>query len=137
MPSRWWLRVALAILVPAWFLSAARLRMHYLTIVAGGISPPDYGRPAAREHDGGGGGGALLCRRIASSLDPSSWPDAIYHKDRGAPGGDLLGGACSIRDFRRGGRDPPGPSPPGCGRRLSRRRRRRPGGGGEDGGGAR
>ena len=92
MPSRWWLRVALAILVPAWFLSAARLRMHYLTIVAGGISPPDYGRPAAREHDDGGAG-ALLCRRIASSLDPSSWPDAIYHKDRGAPGGDLLGGA--------------------------------------------
>ena len=93
MTSRWWLRVALAILVPAWFLSAARLRMHYLTIVAGGISPPDYGRPAAREHDDGGGG-ALLCRRIASSLDPSSWPDVTYHKDRGAPGGgDLLGGA--------------------------------------------
>ena len=26
-----------------------------------------------------------LCVRISSSLDPSSWPDIIYHKDRQAP----------------------------------------------------
>jgi len=88
--SSWWLRVALAILVPAWFLSSVRLHVHYLSIVAtgGGISPPpDHGRPAARGVDGGGGAEApSLCRRIASSLDPASWPDVTYHKDRGEPG---------------------------------------------------
>jgi hypothetical protein len=31
-----------------------------------------------------GKGSDALCNRISSSLDPSSWPDIIYHKDRKA-----------------------------------------------------
>ena len=40
----------------------------------------------ARNSKGNNGNGEALCNRIASSLDPSSWPDVIYHKDRQAPG---------------------------------------------------
>ena len=87
----------LAAFILAWLFVVARFNF-YLT-VSGGIAPGD--RPSAydarnNEGDRNGNGnvngngndngnGGALCRRIASALDPSSWPDVIYHKDRQAP----------------------------------------------------
>ncbi|KAL3816349.1 hypothetical protein ACHAXA_011449 [Cyclostephanos tholiformis] len=46
----------------------------------------DTVRAALKKNRGNNGNGTELCRRISSSLDPSSWSDVIYHKDRQSSG---------------------------------------------------
>ncbi|KAL3790622.1 hypothetical protein ACHAW5_004189 [Stephanodiscus triporus] len=72
-----------ALIVACLFVVA---RFHSRLAIGGGIAHIDGDEPsfyAARTGGGNNGDdGGALCHRIASALDPSSWPDVVYHKDR-------------------------------------------------------